>query len=151
MEFVTYTKEFLDLSSTWLSDPEIRQLTLTPHFDRSDQIKFFESLPFRTNYWIKGIREKGVPIGAMGLKNIDLKLRTAEYWGYIGEKSYWGKRLGKLIIDKAINKAVSLQLDSIYLKVGRSNMRAIGLYEKMGFTLKQEENNILKYELELCN
>lgn len=126
---------FLKKSSYWLTDPEIKALTLTPDFTEKDQLLFYNSLPKRKNYWIMGILENSIPIGAMGLKNIDQEKSNAEYWGYIGEKQYWGKGIGKFMINEAFAKAKQLNLDQLYLKVDSKNMRAKKLYINSGFSL----------------
>ena len=130
---VDYNIIFLDKSWYWLNDPEIKALTMTPDFTKKDQDFFFKSLAQKKDYWIKGITENNFPIGAMGLKHINTQ--TAEYWGYIGEKKYWGKGIGSFMIEQAINKARELNLDEIYLMVGKQNNKAKELYLKKGFRL----------------
>ncbi|RYF82170.1 MAG: GNAT family N-acetyltransferase [Chitinophagaceae bacterium] len=141
---VEYDLVFLQKSWEWLNDPELKALTLTPDFSKQDQQRFYESLCIRKDYWIKGIEEEGKPVGAMGLKHITN--RDAEYWGYIGERNYWGKGIGAFMIKQAKDKARQLSLSSIYLRVSSGNERAKRLYEKMGFQ-KTEEGPIEKYEM----
>lgn len=145
---VNYDLAFLEKSWEWLNDPEIKELTLTPDFSKEDQLNFYNSLPQKKDYWIKGITENNTPIGAMGLKNIDTGESSAEYWGYIGEKEYWGKGIGKFILKEAIIKARELNLKKIYLKVNRKNIIAKNLYLKMGFK-KQSSGEIEYYEIVL--
>lgn len=137
---VEYSIQFIEPSWNWLNDPEIKKLTNTPNFSKEDQINFFHSLPERKNYYIKGIVYNEDPIGACGLKNITDT--DAEYWGYIGEKEYWGKGLGKQIMNKMIEKAKELNLSSIYLKVISDNPRAISLYKKIGFEIENESDGV---------
>src|SRR6476620_3581377 len=113
-QLTAYNQQFLEKSWIWLRDPEIKALTLTPDFTREEQLAFYHSLPERKNYWIRGILEDGVPVGAMGLKHISST--TAEYWGYIGEKAYWGKGIGSFMIAAAVEKAKQLGLTAIYLQ-----------------------------------
>ena len=143
---VDYNLDFLDKSWEWLNDPEIKTLTLTPHFTKEDQINFYNSLPHKADYWIKGIIENGKPIGAMGLKHITKT--EAEYWGYIGDKEYWGKGIGSFMMKEAIIKAKAFGLEKIYLKVSAQNTRAKQLYSKMGFQINIS-GAIEKYELNL--
>lgn len=146
---VDYNEIFLEKSWDWLNDPEIRSLTLTTEFSRDDQMKFFNSLADRKDYWIKGVVEDEVPVGAMGLKNIDHESGNAEYWGYVGEKKYWGKGIGKFMLQMAVEKAKQLNLQSIYLHVAPFNQRAIALYKKTGFTLCGASAGVEKYILQL--
>lgn len=138
---VEYGSEYLTYSWKWLNDDEIKYLTQTPTFSKEQQLEFFNSLPSRTNYFIKGIEYNGIPVGACGLKHITNT--DAEYWGYIGEKAFWGKGIGQFALTYMIKKAQQKNLKSIYLKVIKENIRALNLYKKMGFLLERQENNML--------
>lgn len=144
---VEYSIQFIEFSWNWLNDPEIKKLTNTPSFSKEDQLDFFHSLPERKNYYIKGIVYNERPIGACGLKNITDT--DAEYWGYIGEKEFWGKGLGKQIMNKMIEKAKELNLTSIYLIVIPDNPRAISLYQKMEFEIENESDKEIIMRLNL--
>lgn len=133
---VDYTEAFLEKSWRWLKDPETKALTQTPDFTKEDQLNFFKSLPARSDYWIKGITEDHVLIGAMGLKKITTE--TAEYWGYIGEREYWGKGIGKFMLEAAVAKGRQLRLNALELYVSSDNLRAKKLYIKSGFQLSAE-------------
>ena len=137
---------FLDKSWEWLNDPQIKGLTLTPDFTKQNQLSFYQGLSKTKDYWIKGITEDNVPIGAMGLKNINAF--TGEYWGYIGEKQYWGKGIGEFMIQQAILRAKELMLLQIYLMVSEQNSRAKKLYSRMGFKLSVP-GSVEKYYLKV--
>ncbi len=139
IEFTEYTHEFLDYSWKWLNDSEIKRLTMTQDFDREQQKEFYLSLKNRDNYKIYGIKINDIPVGACGLKNINEN--EAEYWGYIGEKKYWGKGYGKQIIDEMIKYAQDTGIKTLYLKVGFTNIRAIKLYSKIGFKVDEIKSN----------
>jgi RimJ/RimL family protein N-acetyltransferase len=130
-KLVEYNKIFLDLSWKWLNDKEIRKLTDTPQITRNDQLKWFNSLNEKEDYLIWGIEYDGIAIGACGLKN--LTNTNAEYWGYIGEKDFWGKKIGSDIMTLIEMKANKLNLSLLWLKVIPDNTRAINLYRKFGF------------------
>ena len=131
-----YDREFLECSWHWLKDKEIKELTMTPDFSRQQQKEFFISLEQRKDYKIYGFRINNKPAGACGLKNI--RLCKAEYWGYIGEKQFWGKGYGKQMINEMIKVAQREEISHVYLKVGKSNIRAIKLYNRFGFTVNHE-------------
>jgi RimJ/RimL family protein N-acetyltransferase len=143
---VDYDLVFLEKSWYWLNDPEIKSLTMTPDFTKKDQQDFFQSLPNKKDYWIKGITHDNIPVGAMGLKHITKN--DAEYWGYIGEKDQWGKGIGSFMLDQAIRKAVELKLKNIHLRVTKNNNKARNLYIQKGFQVS-EEGDIEKYILHL--
>jgi RimJ/RimL family protein N-acetyltransferase len=132
LKFVEYDEIFLELSTKWLSDPEIKRLTMTPEIDRTKQLEWFSSLKNRNDYYIRGILYSNNPIGAFGIKNISRD--CAEYWGYIGEKEYWSKGIGKYMLNYIFRYAKKSGLSYLYLKVHKDNYRAIALYKKYGFT-----------------
>jgi RimJ/RimL family protein N-acetyltransferase len=133
IDHIAYTRETLDLSSTWLRDPEIKALTSTPAFSREDQIKWFEGLPAREDYRAWTVRANSNPIGAFGIKNI--LAGSGEYWGYIGEKHHWGKGIGRHMLCAAVEEAKRIPLKTLLLRVHYSNFRAINLYIAYGFRI----------------
>jgi RimJ/RimL family protein N-acetyltransferase len=138
LKFVDFSKDILDLSWDWLNDEQTKYLTNTPNFSKDDQLKWFDSLPNK-DYFIKGIQCDGIKIGVVGLKKITNM--NAEYWGYIGEKEYRGRGIGKMMLDFILLKCKDLGLDNVYLKVVKDNFPAIYLYEKKGFKISKEVNN----------
>jgi RimJ/RimL family protein N-acetyltransferase len=131
ISLVKFNRLYLDLSWNWLNDPEIKQMTNTPDFTRESQQVWFSTLDDKTNYLIWGVSHKDLPIGVCGLKNITNK--DCEYWGYIGDKKYWGIGLGSIIMKLLEEKAIELELESIWLRVLNDNVRAIKLYKKNGY------------------
>jgi RimJ/RimL family protein N-acetyltransferase len=136
-----YNFTFLEKSWDWLNDSEIKEKTNTPNFTKEQQEKWFKGINSKTDYLIWGIKADKKPIGVCGLKNITDN--DCEYWGYIGEKDFWGKGIGSQIMNLMIEKAYSLQLKSIWLKVVSDNLQAIGLYNKFRFITESEQNGII--------
>lgn len=120
---------------------------MTPNFDKSEQVNFFNSLEARENYFIYGITFMGVAIGACGLKNFINE--KAELWLYIGDKSYWGKGLGKIIMNRLEEKALDKNLLKLYLKVIKENLVAINLYKNIGYTEIDNVNGYITMEKKL--
>jgi len=148
IELVTYSEIFLELSWLWLNDNEIKQLINTSSFTRNEQRKWFETLKDREDYKIWGIDIDHIHVGVCGLKNITKY--DCEYWGYIGEKEFWGKGIGSFIMKSLIEYSKNQELESIWLTVIESNIRAIGLYTKYGFKIEaKDENNLIKMRLKL--
>ncbi|WP_370557061.1 GNAT family N-acetyltransferase [Edwardsiella tarda] len=135
---VTYTRVFLDKSWYWLNDPEIKKLTMTPNFSKIQQEAFFSSLP-RDNYIVWGVLYDGVEIGVAGLKNI--KNGSAEYFGFIGEKKYWGRGIFGYLLNEVIGECKSNDISYLYLYVSYDNSMAIKAYIKNGF--KEDCNRIV--------
>lgn len=149
IKFVEYNEIFLEKSWEWLNDKEIKFLTCTPDFTKEQQKKWFLSLKDKKDYFIKGVLYNNTPIGVVGLKNITDT--DGEYWGYIGEKEYWNKGIGKDLINYISRYSYILNLKEIYLKVIKDNIRAIKLYQKMNFKEFLEENNLTYMKLDLNN
>jgi RimJ/RimL family protein N-acetyltransferase len=131
--FGRFDERFLERSWEWLSDPEIKRLTMTPDFTREEQLRWFERLPEMPDYRIWGISYDTVPIGALGLKHITQ--HEAEYWGYIGERSYWNAGLGGEMMRFIFARARELKLGRVYLNVHSDNARAVQLYTNVGFKI----------------
>lgn len=83
------------------------------------------------------IEYRGVPVGIIGLLQIDEINSKAEYYITIGENLFKGKGVAtkatKAIIDYGFN---ILNLHKIYLTVDSRNEIAIKLYKKSGFKLE---------------
>ncbi len=65
------------------------------------------------------------------------------------KKSYWGKGLGKFLMDKALNHFKNLKLKKAGLWVGEKNKRAIEFYKKYGFKPVRKYNQWLRMERNL--
>jgi RimJ/RimL family protein N-acetyltransferase len=139
INFSVFSTIFLEKSMHWLSDPEIKHLTNSPSISKDEQIKWFKTLKDKDDYKIWGISCEQIPIGACGLKNI--KNFDAEYWGYIGDKKYWGKGIGHQILDRMEQEAKNLSIKSLWLKVQKDNERAIRAYLKMNYSIEKDDNN----------
>ena len=147
IEFVHFSEDFLELSWNWLNDPEIKILTQTPDFTKQQQEEWFLNLKNNTNYSIWGVTADRKPIGAAGLKNITTV--DCEYFGYIGEKDYWGLGIGKIILKEAIIIAKRLGKKEVWLAVNKSNDRAIKLYTKYGFGVESQDENEIKMRINI--
>lgn len=143
VRFVEYDKTFLTHSFQWLTDPEIKRLTMTPDIDEDSQLIWFEKLKSRTDYLIWGILADGVPVGAVGIKHIDTLKRVGEYWGYIGEKEFIGKGLGRQMVARMITEAAGLNLTQLVLQVAEYNERAYHLYLNCDFREIERNDGII--------
>lgn len=139
LKLCDYDSVFLEKSWEWLNDPEIKYLTNTGDFSKNDQQDWFKNLPNLKNYKIWGVTYGQKPIGVFGIKNI--QHGEGEYWGYIGEKDFWGAGLTNTIIDLIIDEARRIGMTKLYLKVILDNVRAIKLYQKKGFYISDKETD----------
>lgn len=147
IKFEEFSRDFLDPSFRWLTDEEIKKLTMTPCLTRAAQLRWFESLSARSEYLIWGIRLSGTPVGAVGLKNITD--REGEYWGYLGERESWGRGIGSAMIDFIFSVAKERDLTRIYLSVSHDNCRAVRLYVRKGFSFVSRGNGAYIMERKL--
>ena len=145
LHLVPYDRTYLDLSYTWLSDPETKALTMTPDFTREDQQAFFAGLANRTDYRLWGVEtdDEG-PVGAAGIKRIADS--SGEYWGYLGDKQLWGRGLGRHLVAAVEDKARRLGLSRLYLNVAKDNPRATSLYRRMGYAEAGSADDVLCME-----
>lgn len=147
LRLVPFDKSYLVKSYDWLNDPEIQALTDGPQcVTCKEQEKWFLYIQNDSSYQIWGIEYEGTAIGACGIKHIDFEKKIGEYWGYIGEKEYWGGK-GRYIFNHIYTKAKLLGLKELKLNVLKSNLRAYSLYIKEGFKVQQEtDNKFLMYK-----
>jgi RimJ/RimL family protein N-acetyltransferase len=131
LELAPFDLDYLDRSFHWFQNAELRRLTATPPVTRERQREFFDSLPERKDYHLWGVSLGGAPIGAAGLKNV--RGTTGEYWGYIGEPAYWGKKLGPRLLLLVEDQARALGVNELYLDVRHDNERAQRLYRAAGW------------------
>ena len=139
---VRFDESFLHASNGWLKDEEIQRLTMTPSFTEQQQAEWFAGLPSRSDYVIWGIELDGAPIGAFGIKHI--RNGSGEFWGYIGDKSNWGRGIGGWMIDQAFNYAKQNDIKTIYLHVAIDNERARSLYSRHGFIGDDSGSDVLR-------
>jgi RimJ/RimL family protein N-acetyltransferase len=98
------------------------------------------------------VEENGdwIPIGNTGFFDINNIARSAELGIMIGNKDYWDKGCGTLVMKLMLKHGFEvLNLNRIYLLVKSNNPRAIRCYEKVGFmhegSMRQAEYQDGKY------
>jgi RimJ/RimL family protein N-acetyltransferase len=141
LELVDYDIQTLEKSFEWLNDPEMKLLTETPDINKEAQLAWFKNLPNRSNYIVKSITADTIPIGVSGLKNINKTTKDAEFFGYIGDKNFWGKGIGKWMLNEIELLARLNGLTRIYLNVLFVNFRAVNLYFNQGYKIYKVTHN----------
>lgn len=117
----------------WINNPLINEYL---HYDIPITIdgtkKWFESKS--TNRYDSVIEYAGLPIGLIGLLQIDYVNQKAEYYISLGELDYMGKGIASKATELILKYAFeNLNLNKVYLNVDADNNRACKLYEKSGF------------------
>ena len=133
-----FSRSFLDLSFPWLTDPEIRFLTDSPVVTREGQEAWFAGLEDRTDYRVWGVLADGQPVGVCGIKHI--QHREGEYFGYIGEKTFWGQGVGRRMMALTELCAQEEGLGRLHLRVLKANKRAVRLYEGCGYDIDESDD-----------
>ena len=83
------------------------------------------------------IEYEGVPVGLIGLLNIDLKSQKAEFYISMGRDDFKRKGIATLSTKMLLSYSFEeLMLNKIYLNVDEKNVAACRLYEKTGFSLE---------------
>ncbi|MCP4156513.1 MAG: GNAT family N-acetyltransferase [bacterium] len=109
----------------------------------------------RADYMIDVMEENTpVPVGLIGLLEIDNKNRKAEFYITLGNRAYWGKGIAAKASTQFIDTCFrQYDLNKIYLYTETGNEAAQRLFEKVGFKkegllredLIQDKKNIDRY------
>ena len=106
--------------------------------------KWYESVKDRRDRYDAVIEVDGIPVGLIGLLNIDDVNQKAEYYVSMGDVTYKGKGIATeasyLLLEYAFEK---LHLNKVYLNVDYENTIARKMYEKVGF----KEEGLFKEDL----
>ena len=130
----------------WFNDPQVRQtLVVTEQFEMSKTIQWFERLQSdksRVEFAVETL--DGTGIGITGLLGIEKEHNIAECYCVIGNKEYWGKKLGTEIHSVLIQWAFEkLDLYKIRADIRTNNPAIFRVVEKLGFkiegTLRKEK------------
>lgn len=126
------------------NDPEIQQLLVgfSPGRSRQDIRDWIEYHRTRKDevVWVVAEAESNRCVGHLGLYQIDQRVRSADLGIMLGDKSVWGRGLGRACCRFALDFAFQhLNLNRVELRVLASNERALGLYRSLGF---QEEGRL---------
>lgn len=128
----------LELCFNWINDPEVRRF-----LKNNNPISFEEergllrrltSDPMHNIFLIIETMEKRVPIGTMGLNNINWVHRRAKSGAMIGEKNYWSRGYGTDAKVALLEHAfLTLGLEKICSSVLAFNARSLAYLKKTGY------------------
>lgn len=131
----TFNKGDIDKKIEWINDPSNNKFLhydLPLEYDKT--LNWFENKNNDKRLDLV-IEFNGVPVGLIGLLDIDKKNQKAEFYITIGEHSYKSKGIGtkatRLLLQYAFGE---MNLQKVYLNVDSENIFAIKLYEKIGFS-----------------
>ena len=145
IKLIPFSKKHLEFSRRWMNDKEICRLfnrTYKP-LSVAAQQSWFKKIMKDETQLILAIETRGVYVGNVGLKSIDLVNKKCEFYIFIGDKEYWGKGIGTEATKIIIDRVKKMKIHKIYLHVDETNLAARKMYQKTGFV----EEGILKDEL----
>lgn len=145
-----FSRKHLNISREWMNNKELCCLfnRRYKYLSRVAQMIWYKKLLMDKTQVTFGIEVNKVYVGNIGLKNIDRQNKKAEYYIFIGDKSYRGKGVGENSTQQLLKYVrKNLHLHKIYLCVDKDNIAARRLYKKVGFI----EEGVLKDELILEN
>lgn len=130
----TFTIQDVPLKVEWINDSENNEfLHYNIPLSVEETKKWFENKD-PNNRLDCTIEWDGVPVGVVGLLQIDSTNCKAEYYITVGNRAYKRKGIAlqatKLILQYAFE---TLGLKKVYLNVDEKNVAACRLYEKAGF------------------
>ena len=98
-------------------------------------------------FWAIILKGENKHIGNIKIDPIDLNHLLGEYGIMIGDRNVWGKGIAKeaskSVIDFCFN---TLNLTQINLGVKKNNLKAISLYEKLGFKINPHSSSKITAE-----
>ena len=130
-----FTAEDISNKVRWIND-ESNNTYL--HYDLPLEIPktqcWFENVKDRSDRYDAVIEADNVPIGIIGLLNIDRVNLKSEYYITLGETSYKRKGISYIASKQLLEYAFKvLGVNKVYLNVDADNVAACNLYEKIGF------------------
>lgn len=126
------SKEYLE----WINDEEvIRYLETEKGSSINDLKKYLESIEKnKISAWAIAIKDTNKHIGNIKIDPIDYKHKYGEYGIMMGDKDSWGNGYAKEASNGIISYCFEkLNLRKITLGVLSVNIRALNLYESLGF------------------
>lgn len=130
--------------SEWMNDPTItKNFTFSKHPLTNEQIHQFVIHSFtNVNRHYAIVKEDNEYLGTVSLKSINLIPNSAEY-AIVLRKSVQGLGVAKIATDLILKIAFEeLKLNTVYLNVYQSNVKAYKFYEKYGFALDDEFSHV---------
>ena len=120
----------------WMNDPEVINYMDSGGDYSTEKLKKFLSEQVRKKilFWSIIVKDTNKHIGNIKIDPIDKEKMSAEYGIMIGDKSEWGKGYGYEASERVIQYCFdNLNINQITLGVKDSNLKAIKLYEELGF------------------
>jgi RimJ/RimL family protein N-acetyltransferase len=142
IDLVEISPTFFDVIIEWRNDPDINKYFITRDaFSQEQQARWYAKyVQDETDMTFMIVSKTGIVLGMAGLYNIDKQGRTAEFGRLlIGAKKYRGSGFGKEACRMLLKLAFeTLNLKQVYLSVYDWNVKAVGLYDALGFRIEKK-------------
>lgn len=123
----------------WIKDEEVIRYSMTKFHslkDDQDIQTWYLNTLLDAKSWQWGIvdPQNKELIGYIGIAGINKIDNNGEFFIFIGNKNYWGKKLATKLTPQIVKKAFAdLNLHRIFLTASSDNPGAVKAYEKAGF------------------
>ncbi|MFJ4195316.1 GNAT family N-acetyltransferase [Pseudomonas sp. NPDC089534] len=139
----------LEATLNWRNRDENRRWFINSNIIEWDNhVKWFESYQKKSDDFVFVIESDGERVGQCAVYGIDLQRKRAEVGRFLAAPEGAGKgyikRGCQLLIETCWQQ---LALDSVFLEVLEENVRAIKLYEKLGFNEVSRHGKLIVLEL----
>ncbi len=95
--------------------------------------QFYSNIKNSKNQILYGIFIDQNHVGNCKLGPINFKKKTAEISYLIGEKKFWGKGVGTIVVSKLCKKSKNFFIKNVYASTDKSNKYSILLLKKNNF------------------
>ena len=140
-------------SVAWRNDKDVFRYTGNTYNHEvtiESELEWIEKVLGNRNEYRCAILADGVYVGNIYLTNITET--SAAYHIFIGEKEYWGKGAGKRASILILNHAFKdLNIENVTLNVNADNIRAIRLYNNLGFRSVGNSADKIRMECKKCD
>lgn len=133
-----FTENDINSKIKWINDDENNKYL---HYDiplvYDKTLAWYEKVKDNKNRYDAVIEYNNIPVGIIGLINIDEDKKKAEYYITLGEKDYKGCGIATIATKKIIEYGFNnYNIEKIWLCVDADNSIARKLYNKVGFKLE---------------
>jgi RimJ/RimL family protein N-acetyltransferase len=138
----------------WINDTEVNMYLETRGGYTIDLLKSYIEEQYKNEvyFWAIHLKDSNKHIGNIKVDPIDLKTTSGEYGILMGDKLNWGKGYAKESSIRIIAYCFKeLKLSKVTLGVVEANVKAVCLYEKMGFIIDDVKKDVGIYNQKMCN
>lgn len=134
----------------WRNAPHVASYFQIKSIDAQTHARWLDSLavdtPRTVAYFIKYDNRY---IGVTYFHSINYSCGCADWGIYIYDESLRGRGLGKVVMRLCFDVAKDMGFHTLYLEVLKGNKNAISLYQKMGFSVCEEKDGVLRFSKSL--